>query len=896
MRVPLSWLEDFVDVHDDADRLAELLTNAGLEVKAIERFGVAGAELPWPADLVMAAKILRVDRVPDADRLVLATVDYGADSTRQVITGAPNLFPYLDRDLGDADLWGALLLAGASYRNPYRDLKITRLKPKKLRGITSDAMLCSAAELGLGEDHEGIILFEPANELPELRPGRPLVEVLGDVVLDIDIIPNIARCASIWGVAREVYALTDGNARDPNRDGIWNGAFYLEGQHYPQLTGAPVHDRVEIATENPELNPRFVSVLIDGIEQGPSPFWMQHRLRLAGQRPINNIVDISNYVMLEVGQPNHTFDFDVLRRRAESYAPDGPVKIVTRLAREGERLTTLDGVERQLLGNQILVTDPAGALSIGGVIGGRDSEIGPETRNVLLEAAAWAPRSIRRTQRQLGLHTEAGFRFSRGVHPSHARLGAARAAELLRIHAGGTIAQEGGLVDHQPRREKAVAVDLDVGYLRRLSGIEISAAVVADLLRRLQFRVAPETIGGVVDERWSTSMRPSALPEGDSESRSRGAGAGEELLRVTVPRYRLDIEGQHDLVEEVCRIYGYDRIPSTVLSDVLPPQRGNREQSFEDRVKDTLADLGLQEVVSYRLTTPEAEAKLQLEDAEPPPYVRLANPSTQDRVVMRRSLLASVLEAAASNSRFENRLALFEVGRVFPVEEGGSLPEERERAAIVLTGPRRSSHWQAAENPDDCFDFFDIKGIVETVLDRLGLQVEFVAPEATVAPTPFRAGRSAAVLLSGDAEPVGRLGEVHPAVAANFDLETAAGGPVLAAELDLDRILERIPESLQVEPVPVYPEVREDLALIVDESTPAASVEAALLKAGKPLLCAVELFDVFRGEAIGEASKSLAYHLTFRAPNRTLRDRDVKKLRRRILGQVERSVGARLRE
>ena len=848
MRVPLSWLGDFVELDGTPDELAELLTNAGLEVKSIERFGVDGAELPWPADLVMTARVLRVDPVPDADRLVLATVDYGADSTRQVITGAPNLFPYLDQDLGDADLWGALLLAGASYRNPYRDLKVTRLKPKKLRGITSDAMLCSAVELGLGEDHEGIILFEPADELPALEPGRPLTEVLGDAVLDIDVIPNIARCASIMGVAREVAALTGAEFRPP--------AVPLT------MDGPPIEGRVEIETENPELNPRFVALLIEGIEQGASPYWMQHRLQLAGQRPISNVVDISNYVMLEVGQPNHTFDYDLLRQRADSYAKGGPVRIVTRLAHEDERLTTLDGTERELRTNQIMVTDPAGSLSVGGVMGGRDSEIGPETRNVLLEAAAWERRNIRRTQRQLGVHTEAGFRFSRGVHPSQALLGARRAAELLRLHAGGTIAE--GIVDHYPQPAPSVAVDFDLGYLRRLSGLDLGAEQTAELLRRLEFDV---------------------LIENDAAN-----------LRVTVPDHRLDIEGQHDLVEEVCRIYGYDRIPSTVLSDVLPPQRGNREQSFEDRVKDTLADLGLQEVVSYRLTTPEAEAKLLLEETEPQPYVRLANPSTQDRIVMRRSLLASVLEAAASNSRFEDRLALFEVGRVFPVEEGDSLPEERERAAIVLTGPRRSSHWQADANPNDRFDFYDIKGVVETVLDRLGLPAEFASPEGTSPATPFRAGCSAAVLLSGDAEPVGRLGEVHPTVAANFDLEPAAGSPVLGAELDLDRILERIPEALQVEPVPVYPEVREDLALIVDEATQAASVEAALLKAGKPLLCAVELFDVFRGESIGEGSKSLAYHLTFRAPNRTLRDRDVKKLRRRILGQVGRAVGARIRE
>ncbi len=848
MRVPLSWLGDFVEFEGSPEELAELLTNAGLEVKAIERLGVEGAELPWPEDLVMAAKVLRVDPVPDADRLVLATVDYGAGSTRQVVTGAPNLFPYKGRDLGDADLWGALLLAGASYRNPYRDYKVTRLKVKKLRGITSDAMLCSAAELGLGDDHEGIILFEPAAELPELRPGRPLTEVLGDVVLDIDVIPNIARCASIMGVAREVAALTRAVFKPPS-DAL-------------QMDGPPLDGRVEIATENPELNPRFVALLIEGIEQGPSPYWMQHRLQLAGQRPISNVVDVSNYVMLEVGQPNHTFDYDLLRQRADGYADGSPVRIVTRLAHEGERLTTLDGAEQKLRTNQILVTDPAGALSVGGVMGGRDSEISAETSSVLLEAAAWEPRSIRRTQRQLGVHTESGFRFSRGVHPSQALLGARRAAELLRRHAGGAVAH--GIVDHHPQPAPAVTVDFDLDYLRRISGLNLGAAETADLLRRLEFEV--DTAGDSV------------------------------TLRVTAPDHRLDIEGPHDLVEEVCRIYGYDRIPSTVLSDVLPPQRGNREQAFEDRVKDTFADLGLQEVVSYRLTTPEAEAKMTPEPGGSPPYIRLANPSTQDRVVMRRSLLASVLEAAASNSRFEDRLALFEVGRVFPVRAGDSLPEERQWAAIVLSGPRGGDHWQAAGDNDDRFDFFDVKGVVEALLDRLGVDVEFTAPSEEESAAAFQPGRVAAVRLAGDPEPIGWLGEVHPAVAANFDLEPAPGQSVLAAELELDRLLERIPASLKVDPVPVYPEVREDLALTIDEATPAAAVEAALLAAGKPLLCAVELFDVFRGAGVGEGSKSLAYHLTFRAPNRTLRDRDVKKLRRRILGQVERAVGAKLRE
>ncbi|MCE2559356.1 MAG: phenylalanine--tRNA ligase subunit beta, partial [Acidobacteria bacterium] len=406
--------------------------------------------------------------------------------------------------------------------------------------------------------------------------------------------------------------------------------------------------RVEIATENPELNPRFVGLLIEGIEQGPSPYWMQHRLQLAGQRPISNVVDISNYVMLEVGQPNHTFDYDLLRQRADGYADGGPVRIVTRLARDGERLTTLDGTERTLRPNQIMVTDPAGSLSVGGVMGGRDSEIGAET----LEAAAWEPRSIRRTQRQLGVHTEAGFRFSRGVHPSQALLGARRAAELLRLHAGGTIAE--GIVDHYPQPAPDVTVDFDLGYLRHLSGLDLGAEETADLLRRLDFEAEPADDTG--------------------------------KLSVTVPDHRLDIKGPHDLVEEVCRIYGFDRIPSTVLSDVLPPQRGNREQSFEDRVKDTFADLGLQEVVSYRLTTPEAEAKLLLEEAEPPPYVRLANPSTQDRVV----------SLGAGSRGLEQPLR----GPACPVRGRPRVPGAGRRfAARGAAVGRRRAHWSASCRP-----------------------------------------------------------------------------------------------------------------------------------------------------------------------------------------------------
>jgi len=859
MRVPLSWLREYVDIDLPVAELAELLTNAGLEVESIETVGLPGAELEWDRERIVLAQVLKVEQHPDADRLVLATVDYGAAEPKVAVTGAPNLRPYLGRgDLSAEALYAPYALEGATLYDGHKDGRVkAKLKGRPLRGIYNDSMLCSEKELGISEEHEGIILVTSdelrvtSSEDSELvtrhsslvTPGTPLQDVLGDAILEIAILPNTARATSIIGVAREVAALTGRPLRQPSYDVV--------------MDGPPLDGRVVITTAEPDLNPRFVALLIEGVRQTPSPYWMQYRLRLAGQRPINVVVDISNYVMLEVGQPNHTFDYDVLRRRADGYAPDGPIQIHTRLPQPSETVTTLDGATRKLEPYTILVTDPAGNLSIGGIMGGRESEIGDATTRVLLEAASWNFINIRRSANALDLHTEAAYRFGRGVPPSLALLGAKRAAELLRTLAGGTVAQ--GIIDTYPHPVAPVVIDLDPAYVRKLSGLELSAEAIGELLTRLEFVVEPAS-----------------------------AVSGAERLRVTAPDHRLDIEGPHDLVEEVCRLYRYDRIPSTLLADTLPPQRRNVTLEREERLRDLLAQLGLQEVWSYRLTGAGREARLlpsgPLDDR---PYVTLSNPPAPDRNVMRHSVLSSVLDVAAANSRHAPRIALFEIGPVFLAGEEGPLPEERARLAVVLTGRRQLEDWN--DGAASAVDFYDLKGILDALFAALHLPVTF---EAAGHPS-YRPGRTARLLVGE--QQIGVMGEMHPGVVKGYDLRVERDQPVLAADIDLDALLGLTPDSHKYAPLLTYPPVREDVALVVDAALPAAAVEAALRAAGGALLREVALFDVYQGGQLPLGKKSLAYHLTFQAPDKTLTDADVLRQRGRILRLLEQQLGAALR-
>lgn len=841
MQIPLSWLKEYVDLTLSTEELANTLTIAGLEVEHIDYIGIPGGtdknRLIWDREKLILGHILQVTQHPDADKLVLADVEYGADAPKQVVTGAPNLFPYIGQgDISHLNLHSPLALEGVYLYDGHKEgQKKVKLKGRKVRGIFNNAMLCSEKELGLSEEHDGILILSG-----NYTPGTPLQDIIGDAVYHIDIIPNIARCASIVGVAREVSALTGQKLHLPN---------YEVTQE-----GASIEGKVTISTDDPQLNPRFTAMLIEGVEQKPSPWWMQNRLRLAGQRPLNVVVDISNYVMLEMGQPNHTFDYDFLRDRANSYAgADQPIHIHTRLPHEGETLTTLDGVEHTLPAHTILVTDPAGSLSLGGIMGGATSEINDNTTNVLLEAAAWNFINIRQSSHALRLNSEASFRFSRGVHPSQALLGAKRAAHLLQTLAGGTVSQ--GIIDHYPNPPQTPTIPLTANEVARLGGIHPSQAEIKTMLQSLEFEVSDQ---------------------------------GDHLL-VTPPDHRLDIEGRHDVIEEVCRVYGFDNIPETLLEDRLPPQRqGDTDLPYEQAIKDLLVQLGLQEIITYRLTTPAKEARLLPNaPADDRPYVTLANPPTVGRAAMRHSLLASALEIVAQNSRFTDHITLFELSKIYLGGEEGLLPDELRRLAIVMMGLRDKGYWQDDSAPAG-LDFYDLKGIIEDLLH--GLHISDWQVTAGDHPT-FRPGRTAKLMFNKTQ--VGYFGELHPLVTQAFDIRT--DHPVLAAELDVDALLNAIPERVEVSPIGEFPPVREDLALLVDKHLPSADVSAVITQVGGFLLKQVELFDVYEGDQIPAGKKSLAYHLTFQSPSKTLNDRDIKKQRARLLKQLDQRLNAKLR-
>jgi phenylalanyl-tRNA synthetase beta chain len=601
-------------------------------------------------------------------------------------------------------------------------------------------------------------------------------------------------------------------------------------------------------------------------------------------RLISNIVDISNYVMLEMGQPNHAFDWDVLRRRAQTYNPplssppvggiEGGVKIITRLARPGETVLTLDGKTREMPDFSILVTDPQGNLSIGGIMGGGETEVSEHSKNILLEAAAWNFINIRRTSQTLNIKSEAAYRFSRGVHPSQAMLGALRGAKLMVELAGGKIA--GDVLDYYPNPPQAVTVELPQAEVTRLLGVELSLAEIKNILESLEFKVE----------------EAEAKAEAKAKSKS---------LRVTVPEHRLDIStdptiGRADLIEEIARIYGYDRLPVSEMADELPPQRNNESLDREERIRDLLVQAGLQEVITYRLTTPEAEARL-LESVDRSSYVTLANPSTPERAVMRQSLLNSVLEIAAENSKHHQRVQMFEVGHIYlppktdmkeEIDETAVLPEEQRRLAVVMTGVREEQSWLGADTTP--VDFFDLKGVVESIL--AGLHVDNVVFSPTRQPA-YYPGRVAALSVNGQS--VGVLGQLHPHVAHSYDFKTNSDWPVLTADFDLDRLLAQVPAGHVVKSVPRFPPVQQDIAVIVDEAIPAEQVQALISQTGRPLLTEVRLFDLFRGEQIGVGKKSLAYSLTFQAEDRTLTDKDAAKQQQKIVQRLERELGARLR-
>lgn len=829
MKVPLSWLKDYVDISVTLEELSERLTLAGLEVETIERIGDW-----WDRSRIVVGEVLEVRPHPDADRLVLADVRYGEDTVEQCVTGAPNLFAF--RGQGRVSLKVAYAMEGAELYDGHQDGFVkTRLKRTKIRGVPSSSMVCSEKELGISDAHEGILF------LPDDAPvGRPLADYLGDTILDISLTPNLARCLSVIGVAREAAALTGARLRYPSLQ--WKA----EGEAAEQL--------VDVQIEDPDLCARYIATVIRGVEIGPAPTWMQDRLQRAGMRPIDNIVDVTNYVMLEWGQPLHAFDYDKLVARQGGGKP----VIIVRRARPGETMTTLDGVERAFTEETLLICDAVGPIAVAGVMGGLETEIDEGTRSILLESASFDLISIRRTTQALRLPSEASLRFGRGIHPALAERAARRASELMRVLAGGTIAD--GMVDAYPRRAAPVIIELATGEVERTLGMNLSTDQIAESLRSLEFEC--EVTG------------PESSP----------------VVRVTVPDHRIDCELPADLIEEVARMVGYDRMPVTAMADRLPVQRGNRDLELEEAVRDILVACGLQEVITYTLTTAAREAPLAAGSSGDPAraaegYLRITNPITQERAVLRQHLLSTVLETAAANLRYRDRIALFEVGKVFLPVPGEELPAEPRRLAIAMSGPREERHWLAAGGSE--LDFYDLKGVVEALLVRLHVaKPEFVPAEAV----GFQKGR-AARLCVGEAE-IGTVGELTPGVRAAFGLP---GGRAVAAELDLEALLARVPASWFVQPISAYPAVLQDLAVVVNGEVPAASVERLIVAAGGPLLRDVKVFDVYRGAPVPEGKKSLAFGLTFQSPGKTLSDDVVAKQVTRIVARLRKELGAEIR-
>ena len=845
MRVPLSWLKDYVDIETTPEELAHTLTMAGLEVEAIDYIGKE-----W-GDKIITAQIVSLGKVPGSDHLSYTRINTGTQEL-DVVCGAPNI------KQGDKV---PLALLGAKVG----DMVIGE---KRTLGYLSQGMLCSPRELGIGNDHGGIYILDPDVEI-----GQKLVNVLGEVVLDFSIKAHRGDLSSVIGIAREVAALTGQKLRIPQ--------LVLHEQ------GTPTSELVNVKVEDTDLCPRYSARVISNVKIGPSPSWMGRRLLAAGMRPISNIVDITNYVMLEFGQPLHGFDYNLIPEHT----------IIVRRAHEGEEMTTLDDVKRKLTSDMLLITDPQGPTAIAGVMGGAKSEVGAQTTTVMLEAANFRAGSVRRTSVKLGLRTDASSRFEKGLDPELAVAGANRACQLLEELAGGSV--HPGIVDVYPRPIQARTIVFSIDEIEWLVGMKVTQDEVVNALSALEFVVIP-----------------------DEEGRK---------MHVTVPTYRSDVQEGADLVEEVIRLIGYDKIPATIPAGPLPEPASDNWFEREQTVRTLLIGTGLNEIVTYAMTSRTrmlnllaqadtdsaafllqspvgvaantktgimekqgASTALATFDPHSLPAVVLANPLSSDMEAMRLTLMSNLLETVQENSkRNSSGLRFFEVGRRYlPVDGPATLPDERRTVGIALCGPAEISWNSELSRPAD---FYDLKGIVETLL--AGLKITRYRFTPTQHPT-FHPGRCALLELprsSGNGEetfsPIGVVGEVHPVVQQRYDLPHRA----YLCEIDLESLYAAVPTHQTYQPISRHQELTRDLALVVDQQVPAQDIQGTIVRQGGELLRSVTLFDVYTGDPIPEGKKNLTYSLVYQSQERTLTDAEANTLQERILRTLNEDFGAVLR-
>ncbi|MFW6271840.1 MAG: phenylalanine--tRNA ligase subunit beta [Desulfosalsimonas sp.] len=791
MKVSLDWLRQYVDIDVRPHELADLLTMAGLEVEAV----TDPHEHLCP---IVVGRITEISPHPDADSLFCCSVDIGS-GTAKIVCGAPNAKTGMNAPCAPA---GTILPSGIE------------IKKTKIRGRISEAMLCSEAELGLGDDASGLMILDK-----DAAPGTPIKEALGlqDTVFEIGLTPNRPDCLCHIGVAREIAALQGKKLMPPD---------------VPQITSkGKAAENTSVTIENPEFCPRYSAQLVFNIKTGPSPAWLQQQLRSVGLKPINNIVDITNYVMMETGQPLHAFDFD---RLAEH-------RIVVRTPRKKEDVfTTLDGKSRKLDSETLLICDGEKPVAIAGVMGGENSEIMETTTRVLIESACFDPVSIRKTAKRLGIATDASFRFERGVDPGATVYAMNRAAHLMSQIANGKIID--GIIDENPRPYKEKTISLSTHKTNRHLGTCLGTKEIAGYLESITFSV------NHIDS---------------------------DMLEVSPPSFRVDVARPEDLMEEVARLWGYNRISTTFPQITAQAEPPGKNLETRELIRDLMTGFGFNEAVNYSFTSARAADLLGLAPEDPRRNtIELINPLSEEQSVMQTTLLPGLLEAAQKNIfRQEKNLKLFEVGKAFYNSPGRELPHEAEMLAALWTGLRQPSAWNT--KAEYC-DFYDIKGTAESLLAGLGIKDAAGTKMPDSACSYTQPGRTAQIRLNDTF--LGLIGEVKPSVLKNFGIRQ----PVFVFEIHIEALIPCLPGIPEFKPIPKFPAVTRDVTLIVDYGIEAGQITNHVRKAGTDLIEDVFMFDVYSGKPIPEGKKSLSLRMVYRSYTRTLEDAEVNEIHQKI--------------
>lgn len=794
MLVPLSWLKEYVHIDVSTEELCDRMTMTGSNVETVIRVGE-------DIEGVVVGKILTIEKHPNADRLVICKVDIG-DRIIQVVTGAPNIS---NGDLVPVALDGAHLPGDVL------------IKKGKLRGVVSEGMLCSGEELDLtdqdyqGAEVDGILILREEYPLGiDIREAL----LLNDEIIEFEITPNRPDCLSIIGIAREAATTIGSSLSPPNIE-------------LSPCTGN-IYSEAKVVVKDKELCPRYCARVVDNIRIGESPLWMKRRLINSGIRPINNIVDITNYVMLEMGQPMHAFDLDKVEDRT----------IVVRRAKAGETLVTLDDVDRELKPNMLVIADANRPIGLAGIMGGANTEITEDTNCIILESAKFDGPSVRFTSKELGLRSEASTRFEKGIDINLPREAIDRAAQLIQELDVGNVVD--GVIDILNSDIEPYELEVRWMDINNLLGLELTPNDMVEILKSLNF----------------------------------GVRHRDDILDIVVPTYRQDISGMEDIAEEIARIYGYDNIPKTLMDGTVSRGRKTERQKKIDYVRDILIGSGLYEIITYSFISPKAYDML---GKEMPEVVTILNPLGEDQSIMRTTLMFSMLEVLARNkSRKVESCSLFEIGKIFipkslPLKE---LPEERQVLSMGIYG--------------NDMDFYNLKGVVELMLHELGLFEKTKFVPVTTDPT-FHPGRTAAMKI--EHMEVGILGEVHPKIRENYGFNI----PILLAEIDLDAMLDLSNTQKYYRGLPKFPAVERDLAIVVKKDVLAAEIYDIIKESGGDMLETVELFDIYEGDQIPEGYKSMAYSLSYRAPDRTLQDKEVDVIHERIINTLEKKVEAKLR-